>query len=116
MRKMNCWEFHKCGRELGGHNRAQGVCPTAVQTALNGVHGGLHGGRSCWIVSGTLCDGEQQGSFGDKFQRCGQCKFYRLVMQEEGAQFNLSAVLLGKLKAGLKRRTADARGPENGAL
>ena len=33
MKKLNCWEVQKCGREPGGHAVAdQGPCPAAVET------------------------------------------------------------------------------------
>lgn len=50
---MNCWEFMKCGRELGGSKvKELGVCPAYPDH-----------GRQCARVVGTLCSGEVQGSF-----------------------------------------------------
>ncbi len=66
-KKLNCWEFKKCGREPGGtHANDLGVCPTTQEMRLDGVHGGINAGRSCWVVTGTLCRGEVQGTFAKK--------------------------------------------------
>jgi hypothetical protein len=100
--KMNCWEFKDCGRELGGKNvSAMGVCPTATDARLHGVHGGKNSGRACWVIAGTLCGGKVQGSFGMKYKNCEQCDFYKKVRIEEGSNFQLSVLLLNKLKDSL---------------
>jgi hypothetical protein len=39
-----------------------------------------------------------QGTFAQKYRNCEICDFYRLVKQEEGPKFVLSAVLLSKMK------------------
>ncbi len=97
--KSNCWEYKKCGREPGGVNvKDSGVCPAAREDKLDGVHAGKNGGRACWVISGTWCGGTVQGTFAKKFVSCGSCDFYRLVKTEESANFNLSAVLLARLK------------------
>jgi len=97
--KKNCWEFKKCGREPGGEKvRELGVCPAATEQRMDGVHGGKNAGRCCWVVAGTLCGGQVQGTFAKKFQNCQECEFYKLVKEEEGARFVLTANLLAKLK------------------
>ncbi|MDO8488581.1 MAG: hypothetical protein Q7S42_00500 [Candidatus Omnitrophota bacterium] len=84
MKKLNCWEFMKCGREIGGINVAEaGVCPVVVETKANGIHGGINAGRCCWVVAGNLCEGTGKGAFVDNFQSCVQCPFYGLVTREE---------------------------------
>jgi len=96
--KKNCWEYKKCGREPGGEKvRELGICPAATEKRLDGIHGGKNAGRCCWVVAGTLCKGEVQGSFAKKFGNCQVCDFYELVKQEEGVKFILSANLLAKL-------------------
>ena len=100
MVKKNCWEVMKCGRQMGGHLAHLGVCPTATAVKLNGVHGGLLGGRSCWVVQGTKCGGETQGPFGEKFKGCERCDFYKAVMVEEGTKFILSSLLLERMRTG----------------
>jgi len=100
MKKLNCWEFKKCGREPRGA-RAQelGVCPAAQVMELDNVHGGMNGGRSCWVIAGTYCKGEVQGSFAQKYHNCSQCDFYKAVKAEEGLGFTLSAVLLDRVQS-----------------
>lgn len=63
---MNCWEYMKCGREVGGaHAREMGVCPAYPDD-----------GRRCARVAGTFCGGEVQGTFAQKLQSCFNCSFY----------------------------------------
>jgi c-di-GMP-binding flagellar brake protein YcgR len=88
--KKNCWEFTQCGREPGGSNADEmGVCPAALDSEANGIHGGKNGGRICWAVAGTFCKGERQGSFVDKQLSCMNCEFFRQLKEEEGKSFNL---------------------------
>jgi len=62
MKRVNCWEFKKCGRELAGDKAADlGICPASMNTTLDGVHSGICAGRACWAVAGTMCGGEIQG-------------------------------------------------------
>lgn len=93
MIKLNCWEFMKCGREVGGKNVEKlGVCPAATETKTNGIHGGINGGRCCWAVAGTLCNGKTQGTFVDKFMDCSKCPFSILVNQEEVKYIPVSGI------------------------
>ncbi|MHB9155742.1 MAG: two-CW domain-containing protein [Endomicrobiales bacterium] len=88
MGKMNCWEFRNCGRERDGINEnEQGVCPASTAGNLDGVHQGRNGGRACWKVAGTLCEGKVEGSFASKLSDCAACSFYKLVRMEEGSDF-----------------------------
>lgn len=97
--KKNCWEAKKCGRQPGGKNVHQlGVCPATTETRLDGIHGGRNAGRACWVVAGTLCKAEVQGTFARKFERCEKCDFYIEVREQELPSFKLSSVLLAKLK------------------
>ncbi len=83
--KQNCWEFKKCGREENGENVDEmGVCPAATDTGCDGLNDGKNGGRICWAVAGTFCDGEVQGSFADKQLSCMTCDFFRAVEEEQG--------------------------------
>jgi hypothetical protein len=100
MKKLNCWEVKQCGREKGGaHEQDMGICPATVETALDMVHGGRNAGRSCWVVAGTLCKGQLQGTFAQKYKNCEICDFYIRVKSEEARQFVLSATLISKLMA-----------------
>ncbi len=75
---INCWEYMKCGREVNGQNVEElGVCPVLKSEALNIVHNGKFAGRCCWIVAGTLCSGEVQGSQATKLDTCRSCDFYK---------------------------------------
>jgi len=84
MARINCWEFKKCGRELGGSKSDDlGVCPAATDTNVNGINTGKNGGRCCWVVAGTLCGGAVQGVFAEKLANCVTCEFYKKVLNEE---------------------------------
>lgn len=88
MKKLNCWEFKKCGREPGGENASSlGVCPAATRIILKGINCGTNSGRVCWVVAGTMCGGDVQGTFAQKCASCEQCDFYLLVQEEEGDNF-----------------------------
>lgn len=84
-KKLNCWEYKKCGREPGGTNvESLGICPAASDISFNLINSGSCGGRFCWAVAGTFCGGEVQGSFAQKREFCFNCDFYRLVHEQEG--------------------------------
>ncbi len=85
MNKLNCWEFMKCGRETDGTQVAEmGICPAVTDTSAIGLNGGKNGGRICWAVAGTFCDGEVQGTFAKKRGSCMTCDFFKTVEVEEG--------------------------------
>ncbi len=63
----NCWEIKKCGREEGGEKVVElGQCPAYP------AHG-----HSCWIIAGTFCKGEIQGTFAQKEKLCVICEVYK---------------------------------------
>jgi hypothetical protein len=96
--KQNCWDYKKCGREPGGSKVHElGVCPVATECKLDGIHGGKNSGRTCWVVAGTYCKGEIQGSFAKKFRDCMNCEFYKQVKEEEYPSFILTPLLLKQL-------------------
>ncbi len=98
MKKVNCWEFKKCGRTPGGKQEQElGVCPVATENRLDTVHGGLNAGRACWVVAGSMCGGSVQGTFAQKFHNCNVCDFYKTVKKEEFPKFELSASLIKRL-------------------
>jgi hypothetical protein len=83
-KKLNCWEYKRCGRGPNGR-RAPGekVCPAAKAVDANGVNCGINGGRVCWAIAGTLCGGRQQGNFAAKLETCLKCDFCQFVLAEE---------------------------------
>jgi len=83
--KKNCWEFKRCGRQAGGFKSAElGVCSASTDDSFDGVHEGTNGGRACWVVAGTLCGGEVQGTYAKKSANCRECDFYKQVSADEG--------------------------------
>ena len=97
--KLNCWEYRKCGREPGGSREKDlGPCPAAREERLGGIHEGKNAGRACWVVAGTLCQGEIQGTFAKKFDACEKCEFYDLVRKEEYPRFEFASILLNKIR------------------
>ncbi|HEY3322421.1 MAG TPA: hypothetical protein VGP72_18305 [Planctomycetota bacterium] len=96
---LNCWQFKKCGRELGGIKSAElGVCAAAKDARVNGTNGGLNGGRACWVIAGTLCGGKVQGTYANKVGNCMVCNFYLQVRSEEGAAMESPGAILAKLR------------------
>jgi len=95
MERLNCWEYKKCGRELGGSSEKQlGVCPASTYISLDGMHDGIAAGRACWVVAGTMCMGKVSGTFAEKLSDCRKCDFYKLVESQEGDSFTHTTVLL----------------------
>lgn len=95
---QNCWEFKKCGRQPGGARVAElGVCPAAVESRTDQLNHGKNGGRCCWVIAGTLCKGEKQGTFAAKLGACMQCDFFQQVGKEEGKDAAKSRDVLVRL-------------------
>jgi hypothetical protein len=91
MRKENCWEAMKCGREPGGVNAdALGACPVPTETELDGINGGVNGGRVCWAVRRR--NGFRMEARGE-FTHCDQCIFFRRVEEEEGSSFTVMGAM-----------------------
>lgn len=88
--KKNCWEFFNCGCEPGGSKTKEfGVCPASTESVVNGVNNGKNGGRSCWAVPGTLCEGvAQRGPIEQKLFDCLNCAFYKQTVEEEFGSAN----------------------------
>ena len=96
--KQNCWEYKNCGRQPGGSKINElGVCPASTENKLDGLNSGSNSGRACWVVSGTFCKGEIQGTFALKARNCLECDFYRAVVKEEGSNFTATPMLYDKL-------------------
>jgi len=91
LEKLNCWEFKNCGREEGGVSADEfGVCPAAQSTKFDEANYGINGGRFCWGIDGTVCDGKLQGNRIEKLKDCLACDFLKNVNQEEGRDFKLT--------------------------
>ncbi len=98
-KKLNCWEYMKCGRgPKGTKAKKLGACPAASEKRLNKVHGGINSGRTCWVVAGTFCGGTAQGSYAKKQLACKRCDFYKKVQSEEGNTIESTNSLLHRLK------------------
>lgn len=99
MTKLNCWEWKKCGREPGGVRVSKlGVCPATIEEKTDGMNTGKNGGRACWAISGTLCEGKVQGTLAMKIGGCMKCDFYQAVQKEEGADFQSAGQILKRMK------------------
>lgn len=97
--RKNCWEVKNCGQHPGSAKADElGVCPAAIETKANGINGGINGGRACWAIAGTFCDGKIQGTYAQKLIDCIECDFYRFVMRDEGALYQDSKKIREKLK------------------
>ncbi|MFC1552528.1 two-CW domain-containing protein [Candidatus Latescibacterota bacterium] len=84
----NCWEFMNCGRQPYGENVQElGVCPAATDTSFDGCNNGKNGGRICWLVAGTFCNGEVQGNFAESIESCIVCEFILNVLSEDDSTF-----------------------------
>lgn len=98
MSRINCWVFTGCGREPGGHSvGAAGTCPASCESRADSVNHGTNGGRACWAIAGTLCDGEVQGTYAAKLGTCLECPFYYDVQREEGADVSSTTDILLRL-------------------
>ena len=88
---MNCWEFKKCGRELGGTQVEElGVCPASLSCEFDKTNKGQFGGRICWAVPATLCEGKPAGNSSQKLATCLECEFLNRVHVEESRHFVLT--------------------------
>jgi len=47
------------------------------------MNSGFNGGRDCWAIAGTMCNGVIQGTFAKKYKTCVECEHYQQVIQEE---------------------------------
>lgn len=96
LKKQNCWEFKRCGREPGGGAVDKlGICPAAQSGEGNALNHGAYRGRICWAVAGTFCEGEPAGSFARGTHTCLSCNFYKKVLAEEGENFIMLFPVLG---------------------
>lgn len=90
MKRKNCWEVMKCGREPNGKNENLGICQAAQLNEFNGVNNGQYGGRFCWNIAGSFCKGAIKGTIAQKIQNCLECAFLNVVREEEREDFILT--------------------------
>jgi len=84
-KKINCWEYHGCGREPGGKKaKTSGICPAAIDKTYDGINSGKCAGRFCWAIGDTFCEGKKQGTYAEKRSACQDCDFFNTVLAEEG--------------------------------
>ncbi|MCI5143732.1 MAG: hypothetical protein D3909_18810 [Candidatus Electrothrix sp. ATG1] len=114
MRKKNCWEVKKCGRQPGGNQvKQQGICPASTILAVNGINNGINGGRACWALTGTMSGPPEkvQGSFARILNNsCYDCAFYEQVLIEEQDDFEGTVQIIRKLREVIASVTAQ---PDN---
>ena len=99
-KRLNCWEYKKCGHVPNGNKHELITCPTVSESRLDGTHNGEQAGRACWVVGGTFCGGTVQGKFAQKYSTCTNCDFYRKVLDEEGHKFEITLILMKRLREG----------------
>ena len=68
-KKLQCWQFLKCGMEDCTKNH----CPAYP-----------HYGRVCWAIAGTYCGGKIEGTYAQKITDCKKCPFYNIVTNKKG--------------------------------
>lgn len=66
------------------------MCTAARPGPHSGFNDGVDGGRICWAVAGTLCEGKVDGLNASKHLSCGQCDVFKTVQKEEGEKFHLA--------------------------
>lgn len=85
VRASNCWEVRRCGREPGGDLVGEkGACPVPTAAYADGINGGKNGGRICWAIGGSKCEGKEKGAFADPMHGCLRCPFLLQVREEVG--------------------------------
>lgn len=111
-KKINCWEFAKCGR---GPEGAKGEkcrsCSAALPSSLDGFNQGIRAGRACWLVAGTFCNGNVSGTYAEKIESCRECEFYKAVNKGAGqTRLTIDNVeIFGSTHLGLIRKTNEDR-------
>ncbi len=103
-RKLNCWEYMKCGRELDGKKVTElGVCPVAIDPYADGINEGINGGRICWAIVGSYSLYHEKGPCWQNPHYCFECEFHKKVLMEGG--IIAPEVLTVKKSARRKKKT-----------
>ena len=79
-----------------------GVCPAATETRTDRMNNGQNGGRVCWAIAGTVCDGRVQGTCAHKLRDCLKCDFRVLVSSEQEDALETSGKVFQRLDETLK--------------
>jgi DNA-binding XRE family transcriptional regulator len=64
----SCWVIRKCPEDVKRN------CPAWE----------FHAGHLCWFVSGTICHGEIQASWGKKMRICRRCEMFQRTFKDVG--------------------------------
>ncbi len=97
-KKLNCWDYAKCGFEPGGEQaKLKGVCSAAVSQQTDSLNRGIGFGRICWGVAGTMCQERVTIRYKERLTgirieelcSCLTCEFFKMVKKEEGAKFKM---------------------------
>ena len=87
-KKLNCWEYMKCGRQSNGFNSEKlGVCPASTTETYNGLNNGVNAGRFCWKIVGTMCSSTIKATSALEIESCLHCPFFEQVENEERSSF-----------------------------
>ena len=81
-RKLNCWEYMKCGFGPSDNTVDKEECIAATAKSYDGINEGLNGGRICWKVAGTFCSSQINGRFAKKIFSCQECPFFKHVHKQ----------------------------------
>ncbi len=73
---MNCWEVKQCGEKER--------CAAFHAKSLDGFLGGINGGRACFFIIGTRCNGKLQETMEEKELTCNPCNFFHRLKREHG--------------------------------
>jgi len=65
-RTKNCWVIKKCTADQ------KKKCPAWE----------YHAGKLCWLIPGTICDRDSQGSWQEKMKTCRGCEVLQTVLDE----------------------------------
>ncbi len=111
-RKLNCWEYMKCGREPKGEKVEElGVCPVAIHPYADGINEGINGGRICWAIVGSYSVYHREGK-GPCWQKpphyCFECEFHKSVLKDGGI---IEPDFLGVKKGTRKSKTSKRSKP-----
>ena len=86
MTLIRCWEYMKCERQPGG----------AMVGELGACAGASCPHSECWLIAGTLCNSEVQGTYAQKYESCIICKYYNRMQEYPAKRPQTSFFLFGQ--------------------